>query len=398
MSRASSENGRVRWLLFLLLVAMLCSFPIGTAPTNIAGLSLIGFWVLTGQAWRDRAVLLHQSWSLPVLLIILLQVGSLVWSQNLLFGAKLAVRSYYWLIGFAALSALLHVRNLHTLAWSFLAGLSINVSLSLLQFSGILRWQHSTHKYGLMGYINYSLFVAIGILTLSYLFKETVNHRIRLALLVAMGACFLNLAILPGRSGYVAFLAALPFILVNLFGRRKQVALLVCFVGAVVALVSSPTVRQRLAQIPADIRLYASATTAEEKMTSVGLRLYMWQGAARIFLNHPVAGVGKGGYITAMEKQRKPNDPDIPFSQPHNSYLYIAASYGLIGIVLYGWLFYVLLRDSWRARDKVEGWLPFSFLLVILVGSLTDTQLLSPSTGILLGLVAGLLPVRQVTA
>lgn len=398
MSRASSENGRVRWYLFVLLGLTLCSFSIGTAPTSIAGLSLLGCWLLTGQAWRDRIILLHQAWFVPVLLVILLQVGSLAWSQNLQFGAKLALRSYYWLIGFAALSAMLYVRDQHTVAWAYLAGLSVNVSLSLLQLAGIVQWKHPKYTYGLMGYINYSLFVVAGILILSYLFKEMANRRVRLLLLFAMGACFLNLAILPGRGGYVAFMAVLPLIFLNLFGRRNLLKVVIFFVVAVVGLVSSPTVRQRLALIPAEIRLYTHATTAEEKLTSVGLRLHMWQGAVRIFLDNPVLGVGTGGYRSAMEKLKRVNDPDLPFAQPHNSYLYIAASYGLLGIVLYGWLFYVLLRESLRARGAVNGWLPFSFLLVILVGGLTDTQLLSHSTGILLGLLPGLLPVRQATS
>jgi len=75
---------------------------------------------------------------------------------------------------------------------------------------------------------------------------------------------------------------------------------------------------------------------------------------------------------------------------PHNSYLYIVANYGLLGIGLYGWLFVVTLKRSWRARGQLSGHSVLAFLFVILIGSLTDTQVLSAATGIVLGFIAGI--------
>jgi len=38
--------------------------------------------------------------------------------------------------------------------------------------------------------------------------------------------------------------------------------------------------------------------------TPVGKRIYMWQGAIKIFLHHPILGVGTGGYKSAMKQYK----------------------------------------------------------------------------------------------
>jgi O-antigen ligase len=86
----------------------------------------------------------------------------------------------------------------------------------------------------------------------------------------------------------------------------------------------------------------------------------------------------------------------VPVQPAHNSYLYVAANYGLLGIGLYGWLLIVTLKRAWRSRQQLSGYSVLAFLSVILIGSLTDTQILSTATGIALGFVIGI-PTSQPT-
>lgn len=355
---------------------------------------MLGVWAFSGRVWHDRKLWLNQPWSQPVLCIMALQICSLLWSQNLQVGLKLVDRSYYWLLGFAALSAVMCIRDIRLIAWAYLVGLSINVGLSILQFVKIVTWHHATHTYGLMGQITYSLLLVAGLLILSFLYKQASSSRYtRIVLLIALGAYFFNLTILVGRSGYIAYLVALPFILMNLHKRKSITSIVVCCIIGIAALFVSPTVRERLTLIPDEVYSF-NPQAADENMGSVQVRLHMWNSAVKIFLEHPVTGVGIGGFPKAMEKHKNTSDLKLTYMHPHNSYLYIAASYGLLGIALYGWLLWILLRESWHHRETIGGWMAFSFLLVILVGSLSDTQVLSNATGMLLGLLPGLLPSR----
>lgn len=118
----------------------------------------------------------------------------------------------------------------------------------------------------------------------------------------------------------------------------------------------------------------------------------MWDGAVKIFLENPVIGVGTGGYQLAMKKYEIPNLALIhrDFSDPHNSYLYMAANFGILGIISLFWLFSVLLKNGWRNRHNITGFAILSYTLVLMIGSLTGTQILSLATAFLFAVFTGL--------
>jgi O-antigen ligase len=125
------------------------------------------------------------------------------------------------------------------------------------------------------------------------------------------------------------------------------------------------------------------------KNTSVGRRLYMWEGAFKMILENPLLGVGTGGYQRALAQYR--DDPSLPdIIHPHNTFLYVASSYGIVGLLSFSWLFIIFLKKGWSARETIEGFASLSYGAVLLIGSLTDTQILSVSTGILFALLTGL--------
>jgi len=82
--------------------------------------------------------------------------------------------------------------------------------------------------------------------------------------------------------------------------------------------------------------------------TSVGTRLEMWQAALTIFKQHPVLGVGWGGYkpnASKLVKQGKRNPSAAAWGHPHNEYFSVMASSGTIGLVALLMLFFVPMRN-----------------------------------------------------
>ncbi|MCK5506137.1 MAG: O-antigen ligase family protein, partial [Thermodesulfovibrionia bacterium] len=155
--------------------------------------------------------------------------------------------------------------------------------------------------------------------------------------------------------------------------------------AGIILLSLSPTVQERTRIAVDEINAYYSGS----KNTSVGRRLYMWEGAFKMFLENPVLGVGTGGYQNALAKYR--DDPSLPdIVHPHNSFLYMASSYGIVGLTSFSWLLIVFLKKGWSARDTIEGFVSFSYGAVLLIGSLTDTQILSVSTGMMFALLTGM--------
>lgn len=196
---------------------------------------------------------------------------------------------------------------------------------------------------------------------------------------------FFSLSVGHGRIGYLAFLVLSPWIFSNIMGKKHifKIAGVILLMGLL--LFSFSTVQNRVGLAVKDVKLYYQGN----KNTSIGVRLYMWEGAVKLFLENPVIGVGTGGYKKAMMKYK--DNPELQYRpQPHNSFLYMAVSFGIVGLFSMIWLFFAFLKKGWQARDTIAGFSVLSFGVVLLMGSLTDTQILSLATAKMLALLTGI--------
>lgn len=116
--------------------------------------------------------------------------------------------------------------------------------------------------------------------------------------------------------------------------------------------------------------------------TSVGQRLEMWRAAWKIFIRHPVLGVGTGAYQTSTQQLIHANVIASfvgRYDHPHNDYLNALASSGIVGFLA---LLGVLLLPAWyfqravHSSDKTIHALGLAGLLTIAsfgIYALTDT-------------------------
>jgi O-antigen ligase len=238
---------------------------------------------------------------------------------------------------------------------------------------------------GFMSHINLSAFLLCGMFLLSFVYRDTAPGRQRHYVLAAMCLFFFCLIISPARIGHLSFLILSPWMLYNLLGKKRLVWVLACMVLAAALMAASPTVRDRTSRAVSEARAF----TQGEKVSSIGMRLYMWDGALRILGAHPLAGVGTGGYMKAMRPMR--GDPSIPdVRHPHNSYLHYAASHGVPGLAAFGWLLFLLLRKGWRHRGTLAGQAVLAYTVVFMLGSIADSLVLTFSTTNMLALTTGL--------
>jgi O-antigen ligase len=360
--------------------------PVATSPAVITGLFTLSVWIFSGKFVRDREWL-NKKWTLPVIIFMLLPWAGLLYTEDLTTGLDLAKKSYYWLYAFAIASQFLRHRA-KTFINFFLMGLSLTVCISLFQYIGFVP-SPKGFATGFIGgaspYITYSLLLVFGMLILSYYCRTAATRKRKALLLLLICAFFLSLAVVPGRIGYLAFAALSPLMLYNILGRRRLLGVVALSVFAIALLISSSVVRDRIWLAVDEVRDYQHG----EKASSVGARLWMWDGAVNIFLENPIIGVGTGGYKNAMMKYK--DDPSLQDpDQPHNSFLYLAASYGVVGLAAFLWLIIVFLRKGWQARHGIAGYSVLAFGLVLLIGGLTDTQFLSLPTGEMFALLMGL--------
>jgi O-antigen ligase len=206
-----------------------------------------------------------------------------------------------------------------------------------------------------------------------------------------MALYFFHLIIMEGRTGYLTFILLSPLIVITLFRKVnawKFGLLLVIIIGA---MYSSPIVKKRVEVTLSQLKYHMTVDPDKawgREYTVNQDRFYMWYGAVQIFLKHPVIGVGTGGYQVAVKEVGKPDDPDV--AHPHNNILYMAASYGILGLIAFAWLFGEVLKNGWKERDTITGHLVICTALVIFVNGLFNTTILDAGTLLLLALVVGL--------
>ena len=164
------------------------------------------------------------------------------------------------------------------------------------------------------------------------------DRRIVAAILVLLVADIV--VILPGRSGYVDVIV-MPVVLVTLLApgswRVKAMAGLGVLACCGVVLMASPHARDRVGQAITDIR----SVDPGAEGGSLRQRMVMWRTTLRMIQDHPILGVGTGGFLDGY----RPHMPESGLERfesgdPHNQYLKIFGEQGIVGLAAF--LFFIL--------------------------------------------------------
>ncbi len=169
--------------------------------------------------------------------------------------------------------------------------------------------------------------------------------------------------VLWGRTGAFAIVLMATATAVFLVGgtwRAKAlagVAVLAC--GAVI-LLASPHVRGRIAD---GIHEIATVDQAEGA-TRIGARLVYWRNAARMIADHPLLGVGTGGFQAGYTPYVRgvPGWQGNTTGDPHNQFIKFQAEQGIIGLAAFlffiVWTFRCPAPQPWRALAAAAliGW------------------------------------------
>ncbi|MFG0247178.1 MAG: O-antigen ligase family protein [Phycisphaerales bacterium JB052] len=122
-----------------------------------------------------------------------------------------------------------------------------------------------------------------------------------------------------------------------------------------------------------------------------GRRVRMAQEAIEAFAQHPIVGVGTGGYERWCEQQGQRFG-----AHAHNSTLHIGATLGIIGLMLWAIVLFVTLRNAWRwgltspANPYAMG--PMLGITGLLLASLTDSVHINAQSVAMLGVLLALCP------
>lgn len=201
------------------------------------------------------------------------------------------------------------------------------------------------------------------------------------------------------RSGLL--LALVMGVLVWILLPDRNIKLLACMGGVAIVFIMIVSVNSplwtRQDKTLAEIAQYSTADHVA--LTSATIRIELWKSAGRMFLEHPVTGVGNHRFRENLSSYKTlgkvPADLG-PFSHPHDEFLKFAAEGGLLGILSLAMLYFVPLGAAWRSyRKKPSSANPALLVIIVssgfLVAGLVDVILAWRSTIMFYGLAISLL-------
>ena len=365
--------------------------PLGTAPSTVAAILAAAIWLFSGLALANRHVYRDRYWWPVYGLMVLPWIGMLYTQDTTGLGLDYAEKTYYWLFGLCVAAIAFEKLPARRCVKAFMLGLGINVVAAILQIVFHLPDKHHQHRGLGPDYSTLSAYLIVGIMMGVFFLRRQQHLKNKIALTGVVGLYFFHLVILQSRASHVAFVILIPFIGYTFFKTHplaKTLALCVLIPGL---MMTSPVVRERAALTVEQFtyHLNAEAETAwGEHYSAQQDRFYMWNGALKIIANRPLLGVGTGGYSNALHIYgRDPNAPLI--AHPHNNFLYMAVSFGVLGMAVFLWFLAVILVNGWRHRQTPAGYMLLSVVLVMTATGLFNTQILDVGTALLLSLVIG---------
>jgi O-antigen ligase len=362
----------------------------GLPPTSIIDVGRLAvvtaalIWALSPRLPRSLAFA-GSALTIPSLLLLALYALSVLYARDLEAARSETLRLAF-LIGFSALIPVF-VRDRAALRWCLFALIASAAILAIAgiyqQASGVFFWNDGLGLYGerrinatFADPNHFARFLLLAVVLGLALFFF-VERKWRLLLAAALALCALTLVFTGSRSAWLIALPLLPLVvlLLPLSGRLRlrllAAGVLALTAAVILALAVSPYFRDR-------IDTFRFGTEAS------GARPYLVEAGLQMFRDHPVWGVGAGGYQDSfLNDYYYYKDPKIKanVTLSHTSAVTLISELGVLGAVAALFLVYRWARLGgrlWRSgtgeiRALVLGLWGMS--LVILLSSQTEGRL-----------------------
>jgi O-antigen ligase len=376
-------------------IAIGFSIPISVALDNILLVLLFLGWLAGGAYAAKRDAVWNNGVVLAALaLFAILAVGTL-------YGARYPGDAAGYLVKYADLLAIpvlvfvfRNARHREQALAAFAAGLALTLAISYLVKLGVLPQRRPIvsdmiHPLAFKYKLTHNILMAFAAFLYANLAARATSTAWRwvwlaLSLLAAVNAMFLV-------DGLTGLLMLGLFALYGGYlwkGWRGLAAALAAAVFAVAVLsTASAPFRSRLDKILPEYTEWQAGRVQIE--SSVGIRLELYSTTLAILRDHPLLGVGTGGFPLAYAERAQ--DTQVKTSRnPHSEFLLIAAQTGLVGLAALLGLFFM----QWRLAARLptfESRLARGLVLAMIAGCLFNSMLLDHTEGLLYAWLTGLL-------
>jgi O-antigen ligase len=352
---------RANTVLNYLVVVLAFSMPLYREWVSITAPLITLLWFFDGRVRDKLRALRRHHLSVAVLLFVVYNLASVLWSSEPIEGLAYTFK-YRYLLLIPVLATSLRARFRDLALAAFLVGTTLSLMLSFAVFFGLMRFgdAYPGNPSATMSHLDYSMVLAVAALVVfDRMVRSRIDHRSRFAWLGLFVFIVVGLFVNVGRSGQVAFIGTMISMVPIFLVRRSRPAVTLSAVAVIAVVVlgalSIPGLSRRIESAATDLRQTA---TDQRYSGNLGKRIAGGIVAAEMIRERPMFGTGVGANMVEFRRlvdTRHPNLIDVVrwFPHLHNQYLQVATEVGLVGILLLGYIVYGLFRGPYR-RD--EDW------------------------------------------
>lgn len=209
----------------------------------------------------------------------------------------------------------------------------------------------------------YGLYLSLILFLNIFLLSKEKNKNCRIFESVCLALNFIFLILSLCRAGWIGFCAGLLWIFVGnikTIWAYKEVFLISCLVGLVAVgtiVFSSDLVKSRLTEV------------IKTNVLETGLRAPAWREALKDFKNNIWFGVGPENFRWDTWNPYRSKEPLI-FDRPHNKFIELLATTGILGTFAYFLLFFSLFLKLWKIKEKGTRLIFQGFLICFFIQNL----------------------------
>lgn len=378
-------------------VAIGLALPISTALDNVLLFLVLLMGILSGVFWQQRNLIRHNPVAIAALLLCGLLVLGSFYGQGAGSDAMNILGKYVDIWFIALLLPLFKEPRYRRYGLTFfMAAMALTLVLSYLIWFGVFEGTRFFAERARENPVVFKLHITHGIFMAfaAYLFAvkaRGASGQVRILMLgLALLAAFNVLFMVQGRTGYLVLGVLGVYSMYSLLGRR---ALWFGVVGAaamsMVGYTVSPILKGRV-----DIALHEVQSwqpgQGNNAASSIGTRMDYYTTTLKIIVQHPLVGVGTGGFEKAYE-QEIAGTAVAPSNNPHNQFLLIFAQLGLPGLAAFIYLLTTQWRTATNLSTEEERMLARGVVLTMIAGSLFNSMMLDHAEGLFYAWFSGLL-------
>ena len=310
-----------------------------------------------------------------ILAFFIFSILSYFWTENV-DELKRIIRNFfrYWIVPTIVLISIVEKKHIKYLITAFLLGMIINGILSLLMYFYNLKeiFSFKFSPYFLVPYqsshMEYSVYVAFTAIVFFYYFIINKEIKIKILFLFISSGFIILLFMLNGRTGQIAFIFS-SIILIVLYTRNiKKIAFSIFSLILLVFLAYSSSINFKN-RVDTAISEITKVNTKNDYSTSTGVRLAAYYKIPEVINSiNIIYGTGWGDVEKTgriINNKLFGNTLDEQLGRIHQSFISIFVAIGLIGLFIFLYIFYELLKV--KIENKNLDFIRYSFLLCLLI-------------------------------